>query len=68
MKILTTSHLERTFSRITQNSSELTHLFFRCILWSPPSPEEFKVDHNQYLDIAEIPPEEEAEMEEQIIL
>lgn len=48
-------------------------IVFRCLLWSPPSPEKLKVDHNLYLDIKESKDkvaveEEEEEVGERVTL
>ncbi|KAG5864915.1 hypothetical protein JTB14_017006 [Gonioctena quinquepunctata] len=51
-------NLEENFAALvrdiyTMKPKRKGHFISRCILWSPPSPEKLKVDHNMYLDVAE---------------
>ncbi|CAH1118839.1 unnamed protein product [Phaedon cochleariae] len=69
-------HLEENFAALVRDVNTMRpkragHFISRCILWSPPSPEKLKVDHERYIDVGKLNDqraEEENEDSERIAL
>lgn len=66
-------HLEENFSALIRDVNEMKPkregvFINRCILWSPPSQELLKIDHNLYLGNAEVDNVEEEDEGEVVAL
>ncbi|XP_076259787.1 mitochondrial ribosomal protein L1 [Rhynchophorus ferrugineus] len=67
------THLEENFAAFindvyTQKPKRDGSFIYRCYLWSPPSSEKLKIDHEMYLDAAEEPKEEKQKIVQTVVL